>query len=126
MKFKIGDKVVYKYLNDDEVGVVTDILCGKETDSYLYAVDFDGKTRYEQEFCLDPVIEKPAYRFTIDIAESVHNVVIATMIEERGCVETEICRGHGHVIHEGTLGIAQAASYAMRCIYKALEGKKDA
>lgn len=33
----------------------------------------------------------------------------------------EIGRGHGHIIHEGALGIAQATSYALYRLYKRLE-----
>lgn len=126
MKFKIGDKVRDTYATESKIGTVVDIMTGKSTEAYVYVVNYGSHENYMKESWLSLVEEPAKYRFTIDIAESVHNVVIATMIEERGGVEKEIARGHGHVIHEGALGIAQAASYALRCIYKGLEGECDA
>ena len=39
--------------------------------------------------------------------------------------KTEIAKGHGHIFHEGVLGIAQAASYALKKLYQKLGGEID-
>ena len=31
-------------------------------------------------------------------------------------------RGHGHIIHEGAMGIAQASAYALKKIWQKMEG----
>jgi hypothetical protein len=58
---------------------------------------------------------------SIDIAE---NVVIASLYEVCDPNMRPIAKGHGHIIHEGELGIAQAASYACMRLYKSIGGKK--
>jgi hypothetical protein len=50
------------------------------------------------------------------------NVVIAVLYAVVGDTKTEIARGHGHIMHEGVLGIAQASSYALKRIYMDLNG----
>ena len=51
------------------------------------------------------------------------NVVVARFYEVKGEEMTEIARGHGHIIHEGALGIAQASSYALKRIYQKINGE---
>lgn len=46
----------------------------------------------------------------------------ATLYEEHDKIRTPLRRGHGHIIHDGELGIAQAASYACRRLYESLGG----
>jgi formylmethanofuran dehydrogenase subunit E len=50
------------------------------------------------------------------------NVMVAVMYEQDGGVEREIDRFHGHIIHEGAIGVAQAASYAMKKLYTNMNG----
>ena len=50
------------------------------------------------------------------------NLVVGIMYEVKGSTKTEIVRGHGHIIHEGALGKAQAASYSLKKIYEKLGG----
>jgi hypothetical protein len=57
----------------------------------------------------------PTITFKIDIAD---NVVVAIMMQG----ERQIGRGHGHIIHEGAIGIAQAASYALKMLYTNMNG----
>lgn len=47
------------------------------------------------------------------------DVVVAVISDENG---GEITRGHGHIIHDGILGEAQAASYAIKRAYTAMPG----
>jgi hypothetical protein len=51
------------------------------------------------------------------------NVVVARFYKIKGEEKTEITRGHGHIIHEGEIGVAQAASYALKRIYMNLGGE---
>lgn len=39
-----------------------------------------------------------------------------------GDEKTEIGRGHGHIIHSGAFGVAQAAAYALKRIAANLDG----
>lgn len=122
MAFNIGDRVRLK--NFDEIGKIEDIMYSTAQEQYIYRIHFDGQdecsnadfTEDEFELLADEAVD---YRFDTDIAD---NVVIVIMYEvyEDG-TEQEIVRGHGHIIHEGALGIAQATSYAMYRAYKRLE-----
>lgn len=62
---------------------------------------------------------KAQYSWTFEVLD---NVVVGAMFETVGNRKTEITRGHGHIIHEGSVGIAQAASYALK---KAFENLKN-
>ena len=59
------------------------------------------------------------YRHEFDYLD---NVVVCRFYEVQGKVETEIMRGHGHIIHEGAMGIAQASAYALKKIWQKMEG----
>ena len=37
--------------------------------------------------------------------------------------KSSLAKGHGHMIHEGELGVAQAASYACKRLYESLGGE---
>ena len=54
--------------------------------------------------------------------EHLENVVVARLYEIKGDVVTEVARGHGHIMHDGVIGVAQAASYALKRIYEAVGG----
>ena len=63
-----------------------------------------------------------SYRW--EIFQAGNDVVTAVMYEIVGDVEREIDRKHGHIIHHGAIGFAQAASYAMKKIYIGMNGGK--
>ena len=114
-KFKIGDRVCYGTAE----GTITEVFSGN--DNTAYGVDFGehGVSLYfEAE--LEPVQEY-SMDIKIDIAG---NVVIATLYEDDGNTKTPLHKGHGHIIHEGEQGIAQAASYACWQLYKSVRGEK--
>jgi hypothetical protein len=50
------------------------------------------------------------------------NVVLVVLYEATEAGPVELARAHGHIIHEGADGIAQAASYAMRLIWFKIHG----
>ena len=106
-------------------GEIVDIMYSTANEKYIYRIHFDGQeVRSRADFteeALDLLKEDTVtYHFETDFAED--NVVIVIMYEdhEDGSPK-EIGRGHGHIIHEGALGIAQATSYAMYRLYKRME-----
>jgi hypothetical protein len=134
-KFNIGDRVrvrPYDELPDDVKTKATAPLCGKDGEivdivysnakkRLYYTVHLDGyafpshKMFTEDSLDLIPEEVPHTYRYDFDYLE---NVVVARFIEIDGDgKETEIGRAHGHMIHEGALGIAQAASYALKQIW---------
>ena len=119
-KFKIGDRVRYF---SDSTGVVSDILERKATSTYLYEVTPDGRERPSN--CLlkeeDLALITKDYSMTIQI-DIAHNVLVASLFEKVGDDIVTLAKGHGHLIHEGELGIAQAASYACKRLYESLGG----
>jgi hypothetical protein len=54
--------------------------------------------------------------------EYLENVVLVVLYEATEAGPVELARAHGHIIHEGADGIAQAASYAMRLIWFKIHG----
>lgn len=134
MIYNIGDRIQIKAYKDlpevdktkgkarvcGKSGKVIDALT-KETGERVYMVHLDGykepsKALYSAEaFTKESGIE---YAWTFEVLE---NVVVGIMYEVKGNQKTEVCRGHGHIIHEGVLGIAQAASYALKKAYEKLD-----
>lgn len=120
-KFKIGDRVM---TGGSYTGKVVDIIERKSTSKFYYEIIVDGKTSPEKclytEDELEPVSKKGySMDIKIDIAS---NVVIATLYEETEDTKSPLAKGHGHMIHEGATGVAQAASYACKKLYESLGG----
>ena len=119
-KFDIGDRV--KCIGNNKTAVVEDKLFSSKTESWMYVVKFDDSsipfTKPLTEKELTAVIDT-TYRFDVFRAD---NMMVAVMYEVYGNVEREIDRFHGHIIHEGAIGVAQAASYAMKKIYTNMNG----
>ena len=110
------------------VGEVVDAMYSNAYDKYIYRIRFDGqeavsKADFTEESLELLKQEAVTYHFETDFAE---NIVIVIMYEdhEDGSSE-EIGRGHGHIIHEGALGIAQATSYALYRLYQRLEQQNN-
>ena len=118
-KFKIGDMVETNWIG---IGKVTDVMYSASKDAYTYEVT-NEQTAAEMfsEDELKPVAEKKCYSMDIRI-DVVSNVVIATLYEETEDTKSPMAKGHGHMIHEGALGVAQAASYACKRLYESLGG----
>lgn len=64
-----------------------------------------------------PPIER-VWSIETEVAE---NVVIGVIYEVVDGQKVEMCRGHGHIIHEGAEGIAQACSYAYRKAFEKID-----
>lgn len=54
--------------------------------------------------------------------EYLDNLVLVRFYKTQNGKTVEVARGHGHIIHTGAQGVAQATSYAMRRIWKQLNG----
>jgi hypothetical protein len=137
MDFNINDRVrVKKYDELPELMKNKGIgrLCGKDGEivdklwsgargCYLYKIRFDG---YSSDSSVDFVgkaidliseIDKKQYAYEFDYLDK---VVVARLYEVGEDYKTEIAKAHGHIIHEGVVGISQAASYALKNINKKL------
>ena len=142
MAFNIMDRVRVKQYEDlpEEVknrglgkhagkdGEIVDILWSNAKDCYVYRIKFDGctipsKTDFvEGTFNLIADLEKATYTYEFEFAE---NLVVARLYEVKDDSKRMIARGHGHIFHDGALGIAQASSYALKRIYRFLAGDEE-
>ena len=103
--FNIGEQV----MTLRGVGTIEDKLVSAKDGAVLYSVDLgDDSLLYEADE-LEPL--RIEYSVDVTVAD---NVVIGVIYESRNGKKAEVARGHGHIIHQGVLGIAQAASYALR------------
>ena len=93
-----------------------------ETEKLKFDVNFDDfekSTKMWTADLLEAYDDNVTYCHEFDYLE---NVVVARFYEIRNDVKTEIGRGHGHIIHEGAIGIAQASSYALKRLFENLNG----
>ena len=103
---------------------VIDRLYSESEEGYLYRVRLTGAQTIPlalfPEDALDLVVDDPVeYEHEFEYLE---NVVVARFYEVRGGERAEIAKGHGHIIHDGAYGIAQAASFALKRIYQSMGG----
>lgn len=136
--YNIGDRVIIRSYEDTPVesrtkgtarlsgkkGTITDKLYSECFEGFVYVIKFDDfdilskKMWTEDMFYL--LIDNPVkYEYEFDYLE---DVVVAKLYEVNGETKTEIERGHGHIIHAGAVGIAQAASYALKKIFEKMNG----
>ena len=135
MEFNIGDRVrVKKYEDLPEQmrsrgfarlcgcdGEIVDKLWSGAKGCTIYRILFDGSDRPSSiDFLTKSVdliseLDKKTYFYEFDYLD---NVVVARFYEVEDDQKVEIARGHGHIIHEGAKGIAQAASYALKKIHQ--------
>lgn len=122
-KYEIGDRVLVAKHN--KTAVVEDVLYSNKADDWMFIIKFDdspfdfAKPVSADE--LKPITPK-TYRFEVFQADN--NVMTAVMYEIDGDIEREVDRQHGHIIHKGEIGVAQAASYAMKKIYTGMNDGK--
>lgn len=142
MAFNITDRVRVKQYEDlpEEIrhrglgkhagkdGEIVDILWSNAKNCYVYRIQFDGcdapsRTDFvEGTFALIADVEKATYTYEFDFAE---NLVSARLYEIKEDSKRLIARGHGHIFHEGAMGVAQAGSYALKKIYRHLMGDEE-
>lgn len=142
MEFYIGENVRVRKYEDlaDEVkhkglgkhagrdGVITDVMFSNAKDCFVYRIQFndaDSPSRTDfVEGTFDRIedLETVTYSYEFEFAE---NLVIARFYQHNGEEKKMIGRGHGHIFHDGSLGIAQAASYALKRIFNDLEDRHN-
>lgn len=140
-KFNIGDRVRvrdYYDLPEEDRTPSTGRICGKEGDvidivfsnaknKFYYMLHLDGyalpSAKLFTDGCLVAIKRNVTYRHDIAYLENVVCVRLMEVADDG--TETEIAKGHGHIMHDGALGIAQATSYAMKRIYFDVRGEND-
>lgn len=118
MEFQIGDKVEVIY--NGEVGVVTEKYKSESGNAIYLVSDGDGETWFASANELISLKKNVTYTYEIEYLD---NVVVARFYEVKDDIKTELAIGHGHIMHEGAIGVAQAASYALKRIYMKLGGE---
>lgn len=104
-------------------GVVVDKLYSEAHSRFIYFLHLDGydnvsNAQFDAD-SLELIVDEPVtYHHEFEYLD---NIVIAIFYEIRGNKKTEVGRGHGHIIHDGAFGIAQASSYALRRIWQKME-----
>lgn len=125
MEIKVGNKVMVEHENlKYACGIVAAIYENYNLSTKVYEVKFDGSgNKYilpEEDLRLieEPNFADENFEIKIDVAD---NLVVAMLLKNG----EEIARGHGHIIHGGDIGIAQAISYACKRIWFELGGNYD-
>lgn len=139
MAFNIGDRIRVKAYEDlpeelrnngvarmaKKLGTVEDRMYSESADKFFYVIKFDDFKVTSTKMWTEDFLEMPrddvTYHYEFDYLD---NVVVARFYEVRGEVKTEIGRGHGHIIHAGAIGVAQASSYALKKIFENLNDGK--
>lgn len=137
MNFNIGDRVKvkgYEHLPNHMKNPGVARLCGKGATvadrlysevkgEYIYKLTIDGYDVVSSvafpEDSLETAVKPSCYEYEFEFLE---NVVVARLYEVCDESKTEIGKGHGHIIHEGVYGVAQAASYALKRIAENMNG----
>ena len=115
---KIGAKVVSVY---GETGRVVDRMYSEKDKEYYYGVNYDNHE--DDEILLAKGDElKEVQGVNVDgyqaEASVLNNVCVAVIYKDEKGGKREVCRGNGHIIHEGDIGVAQAMSYAFKKAYE--------
>lgn len=101
-------------------GVIVDKMYSEKSGKTLYEVEFDMYGKKATKMCAEDQLEvvEEIIRdidFKFEVAD---NVVVCVCTEDG----EEVGRGHGHIIHEGRIGVVQAASYALKRLYERMNG----
>lgn len=139
MEFNIGERVRIKAYDEMPVearnrrygvvagceGEIVDKLYSEAKGCTVYTIHLDGCDRPSKCVFVDgsfDIIESKDVEYSYEF-EYLENLVVARLYEVNVYGEkTEIAKGHGHLIHDGAYGIAQAASYALKRIAENLGG----
>ena len=102
-------------------GEIVDRLYSEANECYVYSVLFDGESvpsrckftegEIEYEECLVKEIKFEVFRKG--------NSMYVTRFEDGEAIDC----AYGHIMHDNTIGITQAASHAIRTMYKKLKGE---
>ena len=120
MEFNIGERVKHSC---GGIGTIVDRMASDKTGKCYYKVHFEGRVKADsclykgEDLTVCEVTPEYIYEF-----EYPENLVVARLYQVIGDKKIEICKGHGHVFHDGAYGVAQAASYALKKIAESLAG----
>ncbi len=134
MPFNIGDVVRKKSVFTKapaEKGTIVDKMYSEADSKFIYKVCFANDNVTFKGFYSEESLELweeivKANVYYIVETEILENVAVVKILkrEENSTVREEIVRGHGHIIHEGDVGIVQALSYALKKAYEKINGGK--
>lgn len=123
--FHIGDKVKIKTFDNmpdgfksramgklcESEAVIVDKLASEDIGKTVYFLKLDGKDTVSYvpfaEDCFEKIDAKGVYEFEVNVLD---NIVIVRLLKDG----EEVKKNHGHIIHDGDLGVIQAASYALK------------
>lgn len=101
-------------------GVIVDKMYSEKNGEFVFVVKFDSFDKdssklwtEDQLEVVESVVSEIDFKFDV-----VDNVVVCICTEDG----EEVGRGHGHIIHEGRIGVVQAASYALKRLYERMNG----
>lgn len=118
MSFNIGEEVRDEISN--EIGVIKDKMFSQARKMFIYAIESHNDSRLFMRDGSTLELYKKAKEYKVE-TEIADNVVIGIIYEINGDLKTEVCRGHGHIIHEGAEGVAQACAYAYKQAFTAID-----
>ena len=122
--FEIGTKIINAY---GETGKIVDRMYSEKEKEYYYGVTYDSREEDEVLLAkgdeLREVNETNGEDYEAE-ASLLNNVCVAIIYRKENGGKKEVSRGHGHIIHEGDLGVAQALSYAFKRAYEKLNNGK--
>ena len=117
----IGQRVQNAY---GEAGMIIDRMYSEAEKDYYYSVKLDnrGEDDNGELYTADEIrIVEDKTEYSVE-TEILSNVCVAKVFKKKDGKMQEVSRGHGHIIHEGDLGILQALSYAFKKAYEAIGG----
>lgn len=114
----IGQRVINAY---GENGKIVDRMWSEKEASYLYGVHYDSAEEDEILLArgdeLRDLQEEKNDNYEVETS-ILNNVVVAKVFKMENGKKKEFSRGHGHIIHNGDIGIMQALSYAFKKAYE--------
>lgn len=118
MEFKIGERVYSKSRNN--YGVIVDKLSSAtRVDYVMYVLRMDG-SQYHVQVLGDDLVSATHRNLGFEITLE-DGVAIAGMYEVNADGrKEELMRGHAHFLSNDEVGVAQAASYAMKRVFTSM------
>lgn len=108
-----------------EIGTIADKMYSEAEDKHLYRIRIEGEARVRSAFYTEEDFElyvadiKQDYILETEILE---NLAVVRIYKNEDGEKKEIVRGHGHIFHEGDIGVIQALSYALKKAYEKING----
>lgn len=113
----IGQRVQNAY---GEVGTIIDRMYSEREQGYYYSVKLDNRDEDDggQLYLADEIqVVEDKVEYSVE-TEILSNVCVVKVSKTKDGVTREVSRGHGHIIHEGDLGVLQALSYGFKKAYE--------